>query len=129
MLGREVCVAALLSSSSRYRRATHIRASARRPGEVYRYRSAGSCYLMRRRFSWSCATRTGAPRSDASQGCSHLKAAVGDATWSCLRSFLPDRSGPLLDPWTHERLRFIGRSEEHTSEIQSLMRLSYAVFC
>src|SRR3546814_10247211 len=31
-----------------------------------------------------------------------------------------------------ERNRFIetpGRSEEHTSELQSLMRISYAVFC
>src|SRR3546814_4723012 len=26
--------------------------------------------------------------------------------------------------WTH-----LGRSEEHTSELQSLMRISYAVFC
>src|SRR3546814_3598033 len=25
--------------------------------------------------------------------------------------------------------QFIGRSEEHTSELQSLMRISYAVFC
>src|SRR3546814_7704188 len=25
--------------------------------------------------------------------------------------------------------RWIGRSEEHTSELQSLMRISYAVFC
>src|SRR3546814_2232437 len=25
--------------------------------------------------------------------------------------------------------KFIGRSEEHTSELQSLMRISYAVFC
>src|SRR3546814_9186323 len=25
--------------------------------------------------------------------------------------------------------RFVGRSEEHTSELQSLMRTSYAVFC
>src|SRR3546814_3552221 len=29
-------------------------------------------------------------------------------------------------PW---RLRICGRSEEHTSELQSLMRISYAVFC
>src|SRR3546814_2455059 len=29
--------------------------------------------------------------------------------------------GPLLD--------LTGRSEEHTSELQSLMRISYAVFC
>src|SRR3546814_7522486 len=28
-------------------------------------------------------------------------------------------------PWTHP----LGRSEEHTSELQSLMRISYAVFC
>src|SRR3546814_5413157 len=28
-----------------------------------------------------------------------------------------------------QRQRFIGRSEEHTSELQSLMRISYAVFC
>src|SRR3546814_9696918 len=26
-------------------------------------------------------------------------------------------------------LLFLGRSEEHTSELQSLMRISYAVFC
>src|SRR3546814_9131882 len=29
----------------------------------------------------------------------------------------------------HHRLRQIPRSEEHTSELQSLMRISYAVFC
>src|SRR3546814_5066189 len=29
----------------------------------------------------------------------------------------------------HHRLRIIGRSEEHASELQSLMRTSYAVFC
>src|SRR3546814_5390686 len=32
---------------------------------------------------------------------------------------------PDLDP----ALRFENRSEEHTSELQSLMRISYAVFC
>src|SRR3546814_2947355 len=29
----------------------------------------------------------------------------------------------------HNRLHPDGRSEEHTSELQSLMRISYAVFC
>src|SRR3546814_10406719 len=29
----------------------------------------------------------------------------------------------------HERVRVNNRSEEHTSELQSLMRISYAVFC
>src|SRR3546814_5293923 len=28
-----------------------------------------------------------------------------------------------------ERREFVQRSEEHTSELQSLMRISYAVFC
>src|SRR3546814_9722704 len=28
-----------------------------------------------------------------------------------------------------EDMRAVGRSEEHTSELQSLMRISYAVFC
>src|SRR3546814_2857604 len=30
---------------------------------------------------------------------------------------------------THEPSRITGRSEEHTSELQSLMRITYAVFC
>src|SRR3546814_9787946 len=30
---------------------------------------------------------------------------------------------------TAENIRKIDRSEEHTSELQSLMRISYAVFC
>src|SRR3546814_12375304 len=29
----------------------------------------------------------------------------------------------------HLRRKLTGRSEEHTSELQSLMRISYAVFC
>src|SRR3546814_473374 len=38
---------------------------------------------------------------------------------------------PGADPDRAERARklFSGRSEEHTSELQSLMRISYAVFC
>src|SRR3546814_4085043 len=31
--------------------------------------------------------------------------------------------------WTANGAAGIGRSEEHTSELQSLMRISYAVFC
>src|SRR3546814_7244248 len=32
--------------------------------------------------------------------------------------------------FSHQRSTFLsGRSEEHTSELQSLMRISYAVFC
>src|SRR3546814_17861837 len=34
----------------------------------------------------------------------------------------------VLDPLEHQP-RHVPRSEEHTSELQSLMRISYAVFC
>src|SRR3546814_2899831 len=33
------------------------------------------------------------------------------------------------DPNTVRHEHFVQRSEEHTSELQSLMRISYAVFC
>src|SRR3546814_6834840 len=44
---------------------------------------------------------------------------------------LPGTSGiELARRWRREELtREIPRSEEHTSELQSLMRISYAVFC
>src|SRR3546814_6387459 len=35
----------------------------------------------------------------------------------------------LLTPAPHRRGESVRRSEEHTSELQSLMRISYAVFC
>src|SRR3546814_4226556 len=51
------------------------------------------------------------------------------------RGILP-RDGFRLDGWRYVRrrpgnicIRFAQRSEEHTSELQSLMRISYAVFC
>src|SRR3546814_10595851 len=37
--------------------------------------------------------------------------------------------GPAPAFQNREHLRREGRSEEHTSELQSLMRISYAVFC
>src|SRR3546814_9542402 len=37
------------------------------------------------------------------------------------------RPGRIADQ--HAADRIVGRSEEHTSELQSLMRTSYAVFC
>src|SRR3546814_4217023 len=36
---------------------------------------------------------------------------------------------PLRDEHTDDRIIMFDRSEEHTSELQSLMRISYAVFC
>src|SRR3546814_1635992 len=39
------------------------------------------------------------------------------------------RSGPQTPRDVHRLDRLPRRSEEHTSELQSLMRISYAVFC
>src|SRR3546814_19146735 len=47
----------------------------------------------------------------------------------------PHARGTLIGLGLHHDLRHVwraaleGRSEEHTSELQSLMRISYAVFC
>src|SRR3546814_1781296 len=45
----------------------------------------------------------------------------------------PDSAGPrpgLINPTKlNKKVQEHGRSEEHTSELQSLMRISYAVFC
>src|SRR3546814_8634335 len=45
---------------------------------------------------------------------SGLGAAFADAFYGCIAAF---------------GLSLVSRSEEHTSELQSLMRISYAVFC
>src|SRR3546814_5530045 len=50
--------------------------------------------------------------------------ATDDAMWQALQ----DPSDELFAR-AGERLTMINRSEEHTSELQSLMRISYAVFC
>src|SRR3546814_2049987 len=40
-----------------------------------------------------------------------------------------DRNAGRGDTGRRRRRTAVGRSEEHTSELQSLMRISYAVFC
>src|SRR3546814_9449380 len=44
----------------------------------------------------------------------------------CVSDAQPRSRIPVYD---YGRLQAAGRSEEHTSELQSLMRISYAVFC
>src|SRR3546814_3880336 len=41
----------------------------------------------------------------------------------------PDILPASLDVDVHQEAGKVSRSEEHTSELQSLMRISYAVFC
>src|SRR3546814_3053675 len=80
--------------------------SVQRPGSRYRPQDAGDASRMAWDCQWSLLRCRGRdPRlHDAGTSPSHLRC------WS-------------------ERLRGAMRSEEHTSELQSLMRISYAVFC
>src|SRR3546814_5767491 len=64
--------------------------------------------------------------------------AVGSPVYNELVQFLHEEAGYLddleFDAWAElpaEDLVYVAplRSEEHTSELQSLMRISYAVFC
>src|SRR3546814_9786829 len=41
----------------------------------------------------------------------------------------PEARSSQASAWKHPPVFQMGRSEEHTSELQSLMRISYAVFC
>src|SRR3546814_4752159 len=62
---------------------------------------------------------------------------ISDPPWSPTLALIARRSGARVLPVFVEgkpRLRSLvvgtlNRSEEHTSELQSLMRISYAVFC
>src|SRR3546814_9965186 len=81
------------------------------------------------------------PRRDAVPGVAGAGAAA--ARISCQRHdwppafFLPVQEWPLpfsfgslpAMPYSASRRSISCRSEEHTSELQSLMRISYAVFC
>src|SRR3546814_4562603 len=55
-------------------------------------------------------------------------AGQGDGELAAIR---PDQSvdADAVDPYGFGAKPHPGRSEEHTSELQSLMRISYAVFC
>src|SRR3546814_2104206 len=57
----------------------------------------------------------------------------GPRRQACLRHLprgrLPRDGRVLMPPAVIRSLLFVPRSEEHTSELQSLMRISYAVFC
>src|SRR3546814_8617912 len=97
--------------------------------------------------------REGGPRARVDMGAEHhAHAHTGQASVPCRHADFPDaappnlagsrgwrktgvapgRPAPAFELPAH-RSRVVGhfrhRSEEHTSELQSLMRISYAVFC
>src|SRR3546814_5205252 len=66
----------------------------------------------------------------------HARRGYGDAVqyYTHASVYYNDKPQPRKYEWLLQRLeavkdRIWSRSEEHTSELQSLMRISYAVFC
>src|SRR3546814_228866 len=89
-----------------------------------------ACELGVRRFVPVLTRRTVVDRLNSER----LRAHMVEAAEQCERTALPELAGltpleRLLDEWPHDRTLIFARSEEHTSELQSLMRISYAVFC
>src|SRR3546814_4294447 len=77
---------------------------------------------------------------DDAERCAELERALfaGDGPWSA-QAFVSELAGAhnhyfvAREPDGHvlgyAGVALLGRSEEHTSELQSLMRISYAAFC
>src|SRR3546814_8287813 len=72
--------------------------------------------------------RSQARRHTVKDDADALRGVTTDVNDSRLRNKKgPDRNQTLSSAWCARRDS--NRSEEHTSELQSLMRISYAVFC
>src|SRR3546814_5115523 len=71
------------------------------------------------------------PASAARSACavSSGSASLRNASCTCEKSKLRASSSRIGRPAKLTSASEAGRSEEHTSELQSLMRTSYAVFC
>src|SRR3546814_9622125 len=87
-------------------------------------------------FPYTTLFRSGRSPQGRTQHVSPDRAGRGDGARRALRSARADRD-PILEAARREAVphpqrhpdRTLCRSEEHTSELQSLMRISYAVFC
>src|SRR3546814_3949327 len=85
-------------------------------------------FLMIRRPPRSTRTVTLFPYTTLFRSCRPLRR-PGRTRVGALPGALPDRLGAGREPAAPAAPGIGGRSEEHTSELQSLMRISYAVFC
>src|SRR3546814_2973683 len=86
------------------------------------------------RKTTASAISTGAPILGMSVWRSIMSMSEGDIIFSaCGVRIKPGRMAlhrmPRLPNWPRHYASEYSRSEEHTSELQSLMRISYAVFC
>src|SRR3546814_4237670 len=91
-------------------------------------------FLMRRRPPRSTRTDTLFPYTTLFRSAARPPLPHAGEGLACRPSAMllvpPSRAGEGLNAeGTRVRGKSAGRSEEHTSELQSLMRISYAVFC
>src|SRR3546814_1554390 len=93
---------------------------------------------MRRRPPTSTRTATLFPytplfRSDRDEDAGDPRPPGAGCRGAAARGFpgadRPGQAAQLAAAYRHRHTVAVWRSEEHTSELQSLMRISYAVFC
>src|SRR3546814_5810244 len=83
------------------------------------------CPLARGRVAIPAALREGPGfPAAAARACAPARAASFPDHWKVV-----ERAAVVPSVQAEQRRRHRKRSEEHTSELQSLMRISYAVFC
>src|SRR3546814_20433319 len=93
------------------------------------YPSPELFFLMRRRPPRSTRTYTLFPYTTLFRSDLRLRGAPQHQTVALRRSQLSARRAAVGAAPAPLRVQRSRRSEEHTSELQSLMRISYAVFC
>src|SRR3546814_3838032 len=98
---------------------------------VARRRSAGLRRLMRARPLFDEAWAARNPALENIDVPALVCASFSDQSLHTRGSFEGFRRIASTQKWlyTHRGPKWATRSEEHTSELQSLMRISYAVFC
>src|SRR3546814_4107497 len=69
------------------------------------------------------------PAANSRSGLLAAHTAVPSDAWTASSDPWPKAIGAPTRPTDRPKCRPLARSEEHTSELQSLMRISYAVFC
>src|SRR3546814_1881766 len=97
----------------------------RAAGPAYRATHAGHLSLHQLKIMSAiehCRTAALGGHVEACTDCGHWRIAYN----SCRNRHCPRCQGAAARTWLEARE---ARSEEHTSELQSLMRNSYAVFC
>src|SRR3546814_7800849 len=91
-------------------------------------------FLMRRRPPRSTRTDTLFPyttlfRSDRAEVLARWNGLLSSGFEFCAFTLCNRSAGQSFPACLGAQKRLVVRSEEHTSELQSLMRISYAVFC